>query len=57
MPTASNSVVMVQMAMAKLQAQGSQMERALLTLIFWQYMLAPLCLTINMAMALLLVFE
>lgn len=56
MPTASNSVVMVQMAMAKMQNGGRGMERALLSLIFWQYVLAPVCLTLNMAMGLVLVF-
>lgn len=56
MPTASNSVVMVQMAA---QRPGRdldstmQMERALLTFMFWQYAVAPLFLTANIALGLM----
>lgn len=56
MPTASNSVVMVQMAAIKVPHAGEKMEEALLTLIFWQYLVAPLFLTANMAIDLLFVF-
>jgi len=56
MPTASNSVVMAQMAALKLPNVGERMEQALLTLIFWQYLVAPLFLTANMAIDLLFVF-
>lgn len=56
MPTASNSVVMVQMAAMRLPYAGERMEKALLTLIFWQYMVAPLFLTANMTLDLMFVF-
>lgn len=56
MPTASNSVVMAQMATLSLPNSGSRMENALLTIIFWQYIVAPFFLTANMALNLLLVF-
>lgn len=56
MPTASNSVVMAQMAAMNLPNSGARMENALLTIIFWQYVVSPIFLTANMALNLLLVF-
>lgn len=56
MPTASNTVVMAQIATQGLPSSGNRMENALLTVIFWQYVVAPLFLTANMALNLMLVF-
>lgn len=52
MPTASNLVVMVQMASERNKEAGSRMERALLRIMFWQYAVAPLFLTMNVGLSL-----
>lgn len=52
MPTASNSVVMVQMAAQRDLSGGLRMERALLTVMFWQYAVAPVFLTANVLLGL-----
>lgn len=57
MPTASNSVVMVQMVAAGVPNIAERMEGVLLACIFWQYATAPLFLTANMALGLMLVFR
>lgn len=53
MPTASNSVVMVQMLAQRNACVGMRMEKALLTLLFWQYAVAPIFMTTNIALGLL----
>lgn len=57
MPTASNTVVMVQMAALGKRHVGEIMEAGLLIVIFWQYVFAPVCLTLNMAVGLSVVKE
>lgn len=56
MPTASNIVVMVQMAGGNLPNVGDRMEHALLTLMFWQYVTAPLFLSANVALDIVLAY-
>lgn len=52
MPTASNSVVMVHLAAQNDAVAAAEMERTLLTLMFWQYAVAPVFLTANVALSL-----
>lgn len=52
-PTASNAVVMVQMVAERRPGVARRMEQALLRVMLWQYAVAPVFITANMAMALM----